>query len=150
MLRNSNFCLPSVPFQTAWLAALLYRCFSLRKRSSKGHFGLMAGLVCHKFAGKTGQLIARAARLIEMANLLTVSRIASKILIVLALAVAITMPSIRDCPPHLFTIGEELYSCGDRVYVFDGERSPTRVVQSLLVARPKLARTGLIEMNQDC
>lgn len=99
MLRNSNFCLPSVPFQTAWLAALLYRCFSLRKRSSKGHFGLMAGMVCHKFAGKTGQLIARAARLIEMANLLTVSRFASKIVIVLALAVAITMPSIRRPGP---------------------------------------------------
>ena len=43
MLRSSDSCLPSVPFQTAWLAALLYLCFSLRKRSSKGHFGLMAG-----------------------------------------------------------------------------------------------------------
>lgn len=87
--------MPSVPFQTAWLAALLYLCFSLRKRSSKGHLGLMAGLVCHKFGGKTGQLIARTARVIEngesfdgVSNRMQNSHC-------VGLAVAITMPSIR-------------------------------------------------------
>jgi len=90
----------------------------------------MAGLVCHKFAGTTGQLIARAARVIKMANLLTVPRITCKILILLALAVAIPMPF----HPQTGAAG----------------RSPTSVVQSLLGSRPKLARTGLVEMNQDC
>jgi hypothetical protein len=87
----------------------------------------MAGLVSHN-AGKTGQRIARAARVIENGE--SFDGVTAR--------------------PHLFAIGEDLYSCGDRVYLLDGERSPTSVVQPLLASRPKLARTGPVEMNQDC